>query len=71
MFDDADEARAAALSADSQSFANWAAAAGNSIVIGGFCELGDDGKLYNSAVMVDATASWRTIARPICGTARS
>ena len=43
-----------ALSADSQSFANWAVAAGNSIVIGGFCELGDDGKLYNSAVMVDA-----------------
>jgi predicted amidohydrolase len=54
MFNDADEAEAAALSADSQSFANWAVAAGNSIVIGGFCELGDDGKLYNSAVMVDA-----------------
>ena len=54
MFNDAEEAEAVALSADSQSFANWAVAAGNSIVIGGFCELGDDGKLYNSAVMVDA-----------------
>jgi 5-aminopentanamidase len=54
MFDGADEARAVALSADSRSFANWAAAAGNSVVIGRFCELGDDGKLYNSAVMLDA-----------------
>lgn len=54
MFNDAEEAEAAALSADSQSFANWTVAAGDSIVIGGFCELGDDGKLYNSAVMVDA-----------------
>src|ERR1700716_4204608 len=52
MFEDADEARALALTpAD---FANWSAAAGNSIVIGGFCELGDDGHLYNNAVMVDA-----------------
>ena len=31
----------------------WSAAAGDSIVIGGFCELGDDARLYNSAVMVD------------------
>ena len=54
MFDGADEARAVALGATRQSFDNWAAAAGNSVVVGGFCELGDDGKLYNSAVMVDA-----------------
>jgi predicted amidohydrolase len=52
MFETADEARALALTpAD---FANWSAAAGDSIVIGGFCESGDDGNLYNSAVMVDA-----------------
>jgi predicted amidohydrolase len=52
MFENADEARTLALTpAD---FANWSAAAGDSIVIGGFCELGDDGNLYNSAVMVDA-----------------
>jgi predicted amidohydrolase len=52
MFADADEARATALTpAD---LANWSAAVGNSIAVGGFCELGDDGRLYNSAVMVDA-----------------
>jgi predicted amidohydrolase len=54
MFADADEARAVALSPTDPAFARWSAAAGNSIVIGGFCELGDDARLYNSAVMVDA-----------------
>ena len=52
MFETAEEARALALSPTD--FANWSAAAGDSVVIGGFCESGDDGKLYNSAVMVDA-----------------
>lgn len=51
MFHDADEARAVALTPSD--FAKWSAAAEDSIVIGGFCELGDDGNLYNSAVMVD------------------
>jgi 5-aminopentanamidase len=52
MFENADEARALALTpAD---FANWSDVAGDSIVIGGFCEIGDDGNLYNSAVMIDA-----------------
>jgi predicted amidohydrolase len=54
MFADADEARAAALAPTDPDIAKWSAAAGNSIVISGFCELGDDAKLYNSAVMVDA-----------------
>jgi predicted amidohydrolase len=54
MFTDAEEARAAALTPTDAAFANWSAAAGDSIVIGGFCELGDDARLYNSAVMVDA-----------------
>ncbi len=54
MFVDADEARAAALAPTAAEFAKWSAAAGNSIIIGGFCELGDDARLYNSAVMVDA-----------------
>jgi 5-aminopentanamidase len=54
MFADAEEARAVALAPTGPAFEKWSAAAGNSIVIGGFCELGDDGKLYNSAVMVDA-----------------
>ena len=53
MFTDAEEARAAALALTDPAIANWSAAAGNAIVIGGFCELGDDAKLYNSAVMVD------------------
>jgi predicted amidohydrolase len=54
MFADAAEARAVAQTPTTTTFSNWSAAAGNSIVIGGFCELGDDGRLYNSAVMVDA-----------------
>jgi len=54
MFDDAEEARAVALTPASPMFSNWAVAAGNSIVVCGFCEQGDDGRLYNSAVMVDA-----------------
>jgi predicted amidohydrolase len=53
MFANADEARALALTPTDSAFANWSAAAGDSIVIGGFCELGDDTRLYNSAVMVD------------------
>src|SRR5262245_44384300 len=52
MFESAEEARALALTPGD--FANWSAAAADSIVVGGFCELGDDDKLYNSAVMVDA-----------------
>ena len=53
MFADAEEARAAALTSADSAFTKWSAAAGDSIVIGGFCELGDDARLYNSAVMVD------------------
>ena len=37
-------------------------AAGDSIVIGGFCERGDDARLYNSALVVDSdgvVASYR------------
>jgi predicted amidohydrolase len=54
MFADAEEAQAAALTPADPVFSKWSAAAGDSIVIGGFCELGDDARLYNSAVMVDA-----------------
>jgi 5-aminopentanamidase len=54
MFGDADEARGVAITPADSAFATWSAAVGNSIVVGGFCELGDDGRLYNSAVMVDA-----------------
>jgi len=54
MFADAEEARAAALTPAAAAFSKWSAAAGDSIVIGGFCELGDDARLYNSAAMIDA-----------------
>jgi predicted amidohydrolase len=54
MFADAAEARSLALPADSPVFAAWAATAGDSVAVVGYCELGDDGLLYNSAVVVGA-----------------
>ncbi|GAY13443.1 nitrilase-related carbon-nitrogen hydrolase [Mycobacterium sp. shizuoka-1] len=53
MFADADEARSTALRAGDPAFDAWRSAAGDAIVVGGFCELGDDGQLYNSAVALD------------------
>ncbi|MCV7346423.1 nitrilase-related carbon-nitrogen hydrolase [Mycolicibacterium rhodesiae] len=53
MFADADEARSVALRPTDPAFDAWRAAAGDAIVIGGFCELGDDGLLYNSAIALD------------------
>ncbi|HEX3618098.1 MAG TPA: nitrilase-related carbon-nitrogen hydrolase [Solirubrobacteraceae bacterium] len=49
------EARAAAVPADGELLAGWAAEAarGDAVVIGGFCELGDDGRVFNSAAVVD------------------
>ena len=55
LADDA-EARAAALAPDDPRFAKWAAAAGDSLVVLGFCELGGDGLLYNSAAVLDGAA---------------
>lgn len=53
MFADADEARSVALRPTDPAFDGWRSAAGDAIVIGGFCELGDDGLLYNSAVALN------------------
>lgn len=53
MFADADEARSAALRPGDPVFDAWRSAAGEAIVVGGFCELGDDGLLYNSALALD------------------
>jgi predicted amidohydrolase len=50
VFESAEEARALALPAET--LAEWSA---DAVVVGGFCELGDDGLLYNSAAVVDAT----------------
>ncbi|GAA3967602.1 nitrilase family protein [Actinomadura viridis] len=53
MFASPAEAAAVAVRPDHPLFAEWAAAAGDAVVIGGFCERGDDGLLYNSAAVVD------------------
>lgn len=56
VFNSAEEARAAAVAADGELLQGWAqeAARGPAMVIGGFCELGGDGRVYNSCAMVDA-----------------
>jgi predicted amidohydrolase len=53
VFADRAEAASVALAPDDELFAEWAAAAGDAIVVAGFCECGDDGRLYNSAAVVD------------------
>lgn len=56
MFSDPEEARPAALRAGDAAFDRWATVAGEALVVGGFCELGDDGNLYNTAVVIDGGA---------------
>lgn len=53
LFADADEARSAALAAGDPAFGRWIAAAGDAVVVAGFCEAGSDGRLYNSALVID------------------
>jgi len=56
VFESPDEARACAEPAGGPTLAGWAeAAGGDAVVVGGFCELGDDGALYNSAAVVDGS----------------
>jgi 5-aminopentanamidase len=57
VFESPAEARACAEPASGPSLLGWAeeVARGDAVVIGGFCELGEDGALYNSAAVVDAT----------------
>jgi 5-aminopentanamidase len=60
VFSDADEARALASSAASGlTLRAWRAVAPTHdlTIAGGFCELGPDGKLYNSAAIVDASGT--------------
>jgi predicted amidohydrolase len=54
VFASAEEARALAQPAEGGALEDWAqeAARGDAIVVGGFCELGEGGTLYNSAAMV-------------------
>jgi predicted amidohydrolase len=55
VFHDADEARALAEPPDGPTVTGWAerAAAHDVVVVGGFAEDGGDGRLYNSAALVD------------------
>jgi predicted amidohydrolase len=57
VFDSVDEARSCAEPAEGPALRGWSeeAAAGDAVVVGGFCELGEDGRLYNSAAVVDAS----------------
>ena len=55
VFKTADEVRAIAEPAGGDLLKGWAqeAAKGDAVVIGGFCELADDGRVFNSAALVD------------------
>ena len=57
VFASPEEARSVAVAADHELFGEWAAQAarGGAVVVGGFCELGADGLLYNSAAVVDGS----------------
>jgi 5-aminopentanamidase len=56
VFTSVDEARAAAVPVDGELLAGWAreAARGEAVIVGGFCELAPDGRLYNSSALVDS-----------------
>lgn len=57
MFEAPEEAAAAAIGSDHELFAEWAAEAARADIVlaAGFCELGEDGRIYNSAAVLDAT----------------
>jgi 5-aminopentanamidase len=57
MFESPEEAAAVAIGAGHEILGEWAAEAARADVIlaGGFCERGDDGRIYNSAAVLDAT----------------
>lgn len=57
VFESREEAASVAITSGHRLFNQWAveASRGRSVVVGGFCELGDDGLLYNSAAMVDSS----------------
>lgn len=55
VFRTADEVRAVAQPATGELLQGWVgeAAKGDAVVIGGFCELADDGRIFDSAALVD------------------
>ena len=56
VFADPAEARSLAERPDGPTAAQWAALAASHglVIVGGFAEIGDDGNLYNSAILVDS-----------------
>lgn len=56
MLSGTDEARDTALPASDTAFAPWLRAAARAVVIAGFCELGPDGAVYNTAAVIDGGA---------------
>src|SRR5215475_9228284 len=60
VFTDAQEARGLAEpAAENQTLRQWQtlAATHGAVIVGGFCELGAGGELYNSAAIVDASGT--------------
>jgi len=59
VFESAEEARACAEPPDGPALRGWAeeAARGDAVVVGGFCELGENGLLHNSAAVVDTSGT--------------
>ncbi|PRY10857.1 nitrilase-related carbon-nitrogen hydrolase [Kineococcus rhizosphaerae] len=55
VFASVEEAAGVAIGPDHDVFTRWARAAGDAVVVGGFCERGCGGTLFNSAAVVDRT----------------
>lgn len=57
VFRGEEEARAAAVAPDGELLEGWSqeAARGDALVIGGFCELAPDGRVFNSSALVDGS----------------
>jgi predicted amidohydrolase len=57
VFSSPDEAADVAIGADHELLREWAQEArrGGVVVVGGFCERGEDGRLYNSAALIDSS----------------
>ena len=53
VFASREEAASVAIPADHELLSEWGQAGGSAVVVGGFCERGDDGGLYNSAALID------------------
>ncbi|MFW0795231.1 nitrilase-related carbon-nitrogen hydrolase [Gordonia sp. CPCC 205515] len=55
VFDSHVEALRLAVPSDHQALSRWSAVAGSATVVVGFCELSPDGRVFNSAAVVDRT----------------